>query len=158
MHASDIQSTSQPIITFRGSKSQAAVEGKTGFSVLLPCVYTDSDLPPKPTVIWKDPREDTLLILNQTKIPKRVKTFPQLHSKGNFSILLQDLRASDSGDYECNIFHLDKQFVKLSIMTGMNKECCRGHSEVTPLCHATWQPCWNCRFFLSICSYLKFFI
>ncbi|KAJ0009565.1 hypothetical protein NQD34_001267 [Periophthalmus magnuspinnatus] len=106
----------------RTGRSQAAVEGKTGFSVLLPCVYTDSDLPPKPTVIWKDPREDTLLILNQTKIPKRVKTFPQLHSKGNFSILLQDLRASDSGDYECNIFHLDKQFVKLSIMTGKSME------------------------------------
>lgn len=87
------------------------VLAEEGGSALLPCVYSDPDLPKNLTVIWKDPNDKILVILrpNPTNVDSRVRTFPDVHAQGNFSIQIRDLVQKDSGRYECHIRNADIQ-------------------------------------------------
>lgn len=89
------------------SVRSVVIHAEEGSSALLPCVYSGSDpvLPENPTVIWKDPKDRTLLIFkpNPTNGNPRITTFPEVRAQGNFSIRIQDLVQSDTGRYECHI-------------------------------------------------------
>lgn len=96
---------------------QVEVEGFIGDSVLLPCIYSGDDpLPALVTVFWRDKDDSRVLdiIKNQPDLSTqnknfkgRVFSFPELYEKRNFSIVMQDVRMSDSGPYECHILKVD---------------------------------------------------
>ncbi|KAF3688293.1 CD276 antigen -like protein Precursor [Channa argus] len=96
----------------------------TGGNVLLPCVYERRDSSSnKVNVFWRDKYDDHVLDIIQNEADRqfqhqnfidRVEGFPDQYKKGNFSIILKDLRQSDSGVYECFVEDV-KQSVQLTV-------------------------------------------
>ncbi|XP_021464028.2 CD276 antigen homolog isoform X1 [Oncorhynchus mykiss] len=98
--------------------SQERVEGFTRGKVILPCRY--NAMPAKEvTIFWryKDDRNVYNIVSGKSDLTDqdrqfrdRTRIFPEEWANGNFSLLLTDLKDSDSGSYSCfiprvNILH-----------------------------------------------------
>ncbi|KAM4560345.1 V-set domain-containing T-cell activation inhibitor 1-like [Odontesthes bonariensis] len=93
------------------SCQDAAVEGFTGGSVMLPCSYSGS-LPQKVDAFWRNGNTKVVLDIKDggqnfatqdQRYKGRVSSFPDQYQKGNFSIILENLQLEDAGTYECII-------------------------------------------------------
>lgn len=105
-----------------------AVQVSVGDAVLLPCIHRNP-LPSEVTVSWRD-RDDRTVLDIEDNVPNlqsqdsefkgRVTSFIDEYKKGNFSILLQDARKLDAGDYDCHVRVSEgsKQKILLSV-TGL---------------------------------------
>ncbi|XP_053170770.1 programmed cell death 1 ligand 1-like [Scomber japonicus] len=93
--------------------SETVVQAYIKDNVLLPCSYdgtlSDSD---SVTVSWRDKDDKNVLDIKKNSpdveeqhenFKNRVKSFSDQYMKGNFSIILQDVKQEDAGVYECNI-------------------------------------------------------
>uniref|UniRef100_UPI003AB0D9FD CD276 antigen homolog n=1 Tax=Centroberyx gerrardi TaxID=166262 RepID=UPI003AB0D9FD len=95
------------------ASGQGMISGFRGQDVLLPCTYSQPDkLQPGATVFWrgKDDLNIYDIISNkpdlssqESRFRKRIHSFPELYSQGNFSIVLQQVQLTDSGPYDCFI-------------------------------------------------------
>ncbi|XP_053170505.1 uncharacterized protein LOC128354271 isoform X2 [Scomber japonicus] len=94
-------------------------------NVLLPCIY-DGTLPDSFNIYWRDKSNNKVLDIKnkaenlQTQhknFKGRVESFSDQYVKGNFSIILRDVKQEDAGGYECNIRIGDgsQQTVRLNI-------------------------------------------
>lgn len=98
-------------ITVSFSQKEMAVQVSVGDAVLLPCIHRNP-LPSEVTVSWRD-RDDRTVLDIEDNVPNlqsqdsefkgRVTSFIDEYKKGNFSILLQDARKLDAGDYDCHV-------------------------------------------------------
>uniref|UniRef100_A0A673X9H4 Si:dkey-222p3.1 n=1 Tax=Salmo trutta TaxID=8032 RepID=A0A673X9H4_SALTR len=98
--------------------SQERVEGFTRGEVILPCRYNVMPIK-EVTIFWryKDDRNVCNIVSGKADLTdqdrqfrNRIRIFPEEWSNGNFSLLLTDLKDSDSGSYSCfiptvNILH-----------------------------------------------------
>ncbi|XP_014838951.1 PREDICTED: CD276 antigen homolog [Poecilia mexicana] len=93
------------------------IPGFVGGQVVLPCVYKD---PVPQKVFWRvddvNPVFDIIDWKPSTasqisKYKDRVSSFPSEYSKGNFSLLLKDLRLDDANLYECKILDSNQPVV-----------------------------------------------
>ncbi|XP_007544558.1 CD276 antigen homolog [Poecilia formosa] len=93
------------------------IPGFVGGQVVLPCVYKD---PVPQKVFWRvddvNPVFDIIDWKPSTasqisKYKDRVSSFPSEYSKGNFSLLLKDLRLDDAKLYECKIIDSNQPVV-----------------------------------------------
>ncbi|XP_050921803.1 CXADR-like membrane protein isoform X1 [Lates calcarifer] len=97
---------------------QVKVEGFISDSVLLPCIYREGPLPDQFNVHWRDKDDKIVLDINnrvqdlttQDQVFKgRVRSFPDEYKAGNFTVVLEQARQSDSGIYECHVPKVDFQ-------------------------------------------------
>lgn len=98
----------------------SSVSGGVGGEVVLPCVYKDpvpqnvfwriNEATPVFDIISRQPSTST----QHRKYGGRVSSFPGEYSKGNFSVVLKDLRLDDAGIYECKIPNVN-QFWKVRL-------------------------------------------
>lgn len=105
---------------------QLPVAAFIGDAALLPCVYSMVDpLPETANVFWRD-KDDSVLLDIKRRVPDfstqnqkfrgRVSSDRELYRKGNFSVQMENVTASDSGPYECHIPAVNfVQKVKLSV-------------------------------------------
>uniref|UniRef100_A0A3B4YZZ1 Ig-like domain-containing protein n=1 Tax=Stegastes partitus TaxID=144197 RepID=A0A3B4YZZ1_9TELE len=101
------------------------VSGVVGGSAVLPCVYSEDDLPSSVSVYWRDKDDrgvmDVVRNSENTKSQHqrfrgRVTSFPELYSKGNFSVRMTDLKLEDEGPYECEVVRVNfKRKVTLKV-------------------------------------------
>ncbi|KAG7232508.1 hypothetical protein INR49_008802, partial [Caranx melampygus] len=100
--------------------SQAVmVKGYVGDGVLMSCVSSAGDFrPDQVNVYWRDKNDNVVLdIVKGVHDPRtqhqrfrgRVLSPQDQNRKGNFSVVLQNLREDDAGEYECNIPSEDVQ-------------------------------------------------
>lgn len=91
--------------------SQEKVQGFTGGEALLTCIYNEMDVKDV-NLFWRDLNDKNVydVLNNQPDMSNqdplynnRASVFPQEYSKGNFSLLLKDLKLSDSGRFTCFI-------------------------------------------------------
>ncbi|CAB1327694.1 unnamed protein product, partial [Coregonus sp. 'balchen'] len=87
------------------------VEGFTRGKVILPCRYNVMPIE-EVTIFWryKDDRNVYNIVSGKADLTDqdrqfrdRTRMFPEEWAKGNFSLLLTDLKDSDSGSYSCFI-------------------------------------------------------
>uniref|UniRef100_A0A3B3YHS8 Ig-like domain-containing protein n=2 Tax=Poecilia TaxID=8080 RepID=A0A3B3YHS8_9TELE len=104
------------------------IPGFVGGQVVLPCVYKD---PVPQKVFWRvddvNPVFDIIDWKPSTasqisKYKDRVSSFPSEYSKGNFSLLLKDLRLDDANLYECKILDSNQPVVVQLRVSGQFKE------------------------------------
>ncbi|KAM6957941.1 T-cell surface glycoprotein CD4-like [Tautogolabrus adspersus] len=95
---------------------QQDIQAQVGDSVLLSCDYRNEPLPENTAVFWRDNNSSVVLdIINKKpdtktqdkKYKNRVFSFENLYNEGNFSILMKDLRLTDSSTYECEVHQMD---------------------------------------------------
>ncbi|KAG8004432.1 hypothetical protein GBF38_008645 [Nibea albiflora] len=106
---------------------QLKVSSFIGDDVLLPCVYAENEpLPEKVSVFWRD-KDDNIVLDIRNNAPDtssnqmfrgRVVSFPELYRAGNFSIMMTDVRQSDSSQYDCHIPAVDFQQRIVLIVSG----------------------------------------
>ncbi|MEQ2289795.1 hypothetical protein AMECASPLE_036945 [Ameca splendens] len=92
-----------------GSCQASVLNGVVGEEVFLPCVTTEPVV--KTTkVFWRDGNDTAVLNIEDSKdtfsSPKysgRVSSFPEEYPKGNFSIVIRNLRLEDADTYDCDI-------------------------------------------------------
>lgn len=110
-----------------------------GQNALLPCVYTWSDLPSQPTVIWIDPEERVLLTLTQGKLDILRTNVNMLDNmKGNFSMQIKEVTKAQMGIYRCSIREVDyveKIFLKVTDKAVKTEVGSQGGA---PLLHSSW--------------------
>lgn len=91
--------------------SQEKVQGFTGGEALLTCIYNEMDVKDV-NLFWRDWNDKNVYdvlnakpdMSNQDPLySNRARVFPQEYSKGNFSLLLKDLKLTDSGTFTCFI-------------------------------------------------------
>ncbi|XP_038840743.1 CD276 antigen homolog isoform X2 [Salvelinus fontinalis] len=91
--------------------SQERVKGFTRGKVILPCRYNAMPTE-KVTMFWryKDDRNVYNIVSGKADLTDqdrqfrdRIRIFPEEWANGNFSLLLTDLKDSDSGSYSCFI-------------------------------------------------------
>ncbi|XP_008292547.1 CD276 antigen homolog [Stegastes partitus] len=107
------------------SATGVEVSGVVGGSAVLPCVYSEDDLPSSVSVYWRDKDDrgvmDVVRNSENTKSQHqrfrgRVTSFPELYSKGNFSVRMTDLKLEDEGPYECEVVRVNfKRKVTLKV-------------------------------------------
>lgn len=92
------------------------VKGVLGGTAILPCVYSEADpLPDSVSVYWRDKDDRSVLDIVRSleniksqnqKFKGRVFSFPYQYSKGNFSVMMKDLKMEDEGLYECEVLRV----------------------------------------------------
>lgn len=95
--------------------SQVAVEGVIGGSVLLPCVSSKNEHKLQDiSVLWRHNGSMNVFAITDGRgsvedqdvnYKNRVKTFPEEYEKGNFSIIIYNLKHADAGEHQCYIGH-----------------------------------------------------
>ncbi|XP_060923303.1 junctional adhesion molecule-like [Limanda limanda] len=97
------------------------VKGQVGEDVLLPCVYREDDpLPQEVSVYWRDKDDAEVLdsvlgvlaLATQSEIYRGRVALAPPRERDDFSIVLRDVRRSDSGVFDC---HLQEQDFKKSV-------------------------------------------
>ncbi|XP_060888153.1 CD276 antigen homolog [Labrus mixtus] len=104
---------------------QQVIRAQVGDSVLLPCDYRTDPLPETTTVFWRDNNNSVVLNiikkkpdnnLQDEKYKGRVFSFQNVYNEGNFSILMKDVRLTDSSLYECLILEVNHlQILQLTV-------------------------------------------
>ncbi|XP_072409715.1 uncharacterized protein [Chiloscyllium punctatum] len=93
--------------------SPVSVSGFLGEQVVLPCTYKGNGPVSHLWVIWKTPKMETLyefldgsddLSKPDSQFENRTDLFKDQLERGNWSVLISDLRESDQGEYYCQIY------------------------------------------------------
>ncbi|CAK6979693.1 programmed cell death 1 ligand 1-like isoform X1 [Scomber scombrus] len=98
------------VYSLNSGSCQTKVQAYIKDDVLLPCIY-NSTPPASFSIYWRDKSNNKVLdIINNVEqqtqdenFKDRVRSFPDQYMKGNFSIILRDVKQDDAGGYECNI-------------------------------------------------------
>ncbi|XP_047433121.1 uncharacterized protein LOC125001242, partial [Mugil cephalus] len=102
------------------------VRGFLSDDVLLPCVHGDvRNVPDKVNVFWRD--KDNKIVLNiedsiehtefqNPRFKDRVSSFPEKYKKGNFSIVMKDLKPEDEGVYWCHILDVEEKSINVKVL------------------------------------------
>ncbi|XP_030639207.1 CD276 antigen homolog [Chanos chanos] len=94
------------------SQDVVTVDGVTGGSVILPCIYTDEVIKTEDlTVYWR--LNDSMVVYEHVsdgtgykpdpQFENRTRMFPEMYSTGNFSLSLGNVSITDGGLYSCFI-------------------------------------------------------
>lgn len=115
---------------------QVLVQGFIGDSVLLPCIYNKGEtLQKEVSVFWRDKDDSIVLDISKNrpdpstqnqKFRNRVTSFPHLFTKGNFSVLLEDVQQSDGSLFDCHIPSEDFQQRLVLNVSGKRVEAAPG--------------------------------
>uniref|UniRef100_A0A8C9QY76 Si:dkey-222p3.1 n=1 Tax=Scleropages formosus TaxID=113540 RepID=A0A8C9QY76_SCLFO len=110
------------IVLVNRAAADETVEGYTGYSAILPCVYSGK-ISKDFSLFWRfkdsknvyDISAGKDYLLNQDyQFRNRTTLFPFQYEKGNFSLLLTDLKNFDTGEYTC--FYPKERFVRKVIL------------------------------------------
>uniref|UniRef100_A0A3Q3EEB8 Ig-like domain-containing protein n=1 Tax=Labrus bergylta TaxID=56723 RepID=A0A3Q3EEB8_9LABR len=109
-------------------QSAQVTRAQVGDSVLLPCNYKTNPLPETTSVFWRDSNSSVVLDIikkkpdhktQNEKYKGRVFSFQNVYNEGNFSILMKDVRLTDSSSYECLVLEVNHlQILKLTVSVG----------------------------------------
>ncbi|XP_065807936.1 T-cell surface glycoprotein CD4-like [Labrus bergylta] len=104
---------------------EQVTRAQVGDSVLLPCNYKTNPLPETTSVFWRDSNSSVVLDIikkkpdhktQNEKYKGRVFSFQNVYNEGNFSILMKDVRLTDSSSYECLVLEVNHlQILKLTV-------------------------------------------
>uniref|UniRef100_A0A3B3Q7L5 Ig-like domain-containing protein n=1 Tax=Paramormyrops kingsleyae TaxID=1676925 RepID=A0A3B3Q7L5_9TELE len=108
-----------PLVGFLLHGSAGPLTARLGGAVLLPC-FVDRPLPLEELEVdWRRTDSDTIVHLFQDGQSRpesqgdayrdRAQLFPQEIPKGNFSLLLEEVRAADAGVYKCVVYTEQEQ-------------------------------------------------